>query len=328
MRGVPFTVCSPAPTVEALVAAGGHGRGPPPDVERGGWPRVQVVDRRDEPPGAGLLTEELADALRTRRRARGVRAQPARPLPPPCLRACRHLSALGPQADERPRCAPSAARPSCSVLRARASTRVREELAALVPGARVVDVDAATAEVPDADILVGTEAVLHRARVRRRRPRLVAYLDLDQELLAPRYRAARAGALARDPRRAAARGRARARDACCCSRPACPTTWSCRRSCAAEPALVAAAERETARTLGYPPFGALAELSGDDDALAAAVDALVRASSAVQVFGPTDGRALVHAADWDALADALAARGRAPAARSAASAPSSTRPRV
>src|SRR5205823_4780511 len=75
------------------------------------------------------------------------------------------------------------------VLRA-GVTRVREELEALVSGARVVEVDAATAEVPDADIIVGTEAVLHRAAVRRRRPALVAYLDLDQELLAPRYRAA------------------------------------------------------------------------------------------------------------------------------------------
>ena len=60
----------------------------------------------------------------------------------------------------------------------------------MVPSARVVDVDTATGEVPDADILIGTEAVLHRAAVRRRRPALVAYLDLDQELLAPRYRAA------------------------------------------------------------------------------------------------------------------------------------------
>ena len=39
------------------------------------------------------------------------------------------------------------------------------------------------------DIVVGTEAVLHRPEIRRRRPTLVAYLDLDQELLAPRYRA-------------------------------------------------------------------------------------------------------------------------------------------
>ena len=75
------------------------------------------------------------------------------------------------------------------LLRA-ASRAQREELAALFPRLRVLDVDAATAEVGDADILIGTEAVLHRPEIRRRRPTLVAFLDLDQELLAPRYRAA------------------------------------------------------------------------------------------------------------------------------------------
>ena len=70
-----------------------------------------------------------------------------------------------------------------------------------------------------------------------------------------------------------------------------------------DPAPVAAAEIEYRRTLAYPPFGALAELAGADDALAATIDAL--RAGATQVFGPTDGRALVHAVDWDALAEAL-----------------------
>src|SRR4029077_16097277 len=50
--GVPFTVCSPAPPVEALVTVPGDTtaavEAPSPDVEIGGWPRVQVVDRREE----------------------------------------------------------------------------------------------------------------------------------------------------------------------------------------------------------------------------------------------------------------------------------------
>src|SRR4029077_14841912 len=75
------------------------------------------------------------------------------------------------------------------VLRA-GVTRVREELAALFPRLRVVDVDADTAEVVEGDIEIGTEAVLHRPALRRRRPTLVAFLDLEQELLAPRYGAA------------------------------------------------------------------------------------------------------------------------------------------
>jgi primosomal protein N' (replication factor Y) len=77
--------------------------------------------------------------------------------------------------------------------------KVRDDLAALVPRASVVAVDAATgddAALRTADVLVGTEAVLHRAMSlavgagNRGRPGVVAFLELDQELLAPRARAA------------------------------------------------------------------------------------------------------------------------------------------
>src|SRR6185437_12117094 len=53
-------VLTPAPTVDAVVAVGAHVVGPPPHA----WPRVQVVDQRDEEPGHGLLSAALADALR------------------------------------------------------------------------------------------------------------------------------------------------------------------------------------------------------------------------------------------------------------------------
>src|SRR6185436_12260005 len=72
-------------------------------------------------------------------------------------------------------------------------TRVREELAALLPGTAVVEVDASTTDIADlggGGVLVGTEAVLQRVEVRRQRPVLVAFLDFDQELLAARSRAA------------------------------------------------------------------------------------------------------------------------------------------
>ena len=77
-----------------------------------------------------------------------------------------------------------------------------------------------------------------------------------------------------------------------------------------EPAVVTESEIEYRRTLAYPPFGALAELAGTDDALIATIDALLQANdvqaNGVQVFGPSDGRALVHGPGWDALAAALA----------------------
>src|SRR5262249_24550385 len=68
--------------------------------------------------------------------------------------------------------------------------RVRDDLAALLPRTEVVEVDASTGDdLPDVPVYVGTEAVLHRLPPG---PKLglVAFLDFDQELLAPRYRAA------------------------------------------------------------------------------------------------------------------------------------------
>ena len=82
--------------------------------------------------------------------------------------------------------------------------------------------------MPDAPVLIGTEAVLHRVR----RAAAVAFLDIDLHLLAPRFSATeetlalfvRAGPAGRWPRDA---GRAWAR---CWCRPGCPTTRCSRRS--------------------------------------------------------------------------------------------------
>ena len=52
---------TPAPTVDVLVAL--DERTAPPDA-RVPWPRVEVVDTRDEQPGQALLTAVLADELR------------------------------------------------------------------------------------------------------------------------------------------------------------------------------------------------------------------------------------------------------------------------
>jgi primosomal protein N' (replication factor Y) len=187
------------------------------------------------------------------------------------------------------------------VLRA-GVTRIKEELAALLPSTRVADVDAKTDAVPDADIVIGTEAVLHRTAIRRRRPALVAYLDLDQELLAPRYRASAQAhwLVTRGAQLLAARPRSETR---LLVQTRMPEHTVVQAIAQGDPQRVADAEAEYRRMLGYPPFGALAELSGDAGPLTVAIDALQLLG--VQVFGPTDGRALVHAPDWDTLADAL-----------------------
>jgi primosomal protein N' (replication factor Y) len=187
-----------------------------------------------------------------------------------------------------------------NVLRAGVS-RLREEMQALLPGATVADVDAATASLPETDIVIGTEAALHRGSIRRRRPALVAYLDLDQELLAPRYRAAAQAHWLVTRGAQLLAGRARA-ESLLVVQTRIPDHVVVRAIVEGAPALVTEAEREYRATLGYPPFGALAELTGDDDALGATIDALQVLGT--QVFGPANGRALVHAPDWDILADA------------------------
>jgi len=306
--GASFAICSPAPTTEAIVAAGTVVETPAPDVERGGWPRVEVVDRREEPPGAGLLTEPLAVALRN---AKGfvvcVLNRRGRFRLLVCA-ACQHLIRVTAN-ETRPLVCPECGAAKLRVLRSGVA-RVGEELAALLPGKRVVDVDADTAAIPDADIAIGTEAVLHRFDVRRRRPVLVAYLDLDQELLAPRYRAATQAhwLVTRGAQLLAGRPRnetllllqTRLADH--------PVVTAL---ATARPDLVAASEVEYRRALGYPPFGALAEFTGEEKPLDVAVE-IVR-EHRVAVFGPADGRALVNASDPELLADALALA--APAAR-------------
>jgi primosomal protein N' (replication factor Y) len=293
--GVPFAICSPAPTVEA----GPVTRAPARDVEISGWPRVQVIDRREDPPGSGLLSSALADALRT---TEGLAVCVLNRRGKFKLLVCTngHLVRWD-HNDEKPLVCPDCGVPKLKTLRAGVK-RVREELEALVPGTRVVDFAAETDAVPDADILIGTEAVLHRAAVRRRRPALVAYLDLDQELLAPRYRAASQAhwLVTRGAQLLAGRPRAETR---LLLQTRMPDHVVVRALVDADPALVTASETEYRQTLGYPPFGGLAELSGQDEPLVVALDA-VRVLG-VQVFGPNDGKALVHAPDWNALADAL-----------------------
>jgi primosomal protein N' (replication factor Y) len=306
--GVPWSVVSPAPTVEALAVDGVVVDAPAADVEVRGWPRVLVDDRREAPPGAGLFTDALAGALRE---ATGVAVCVLNRRGGFRLLACDACHALSrwDRAAERPLVCDECGATRLRVLRA-GVTRVREELAALFPNRRVVDVDAATAEVGEADIVIGTEAALHRPELRRRRPTLVAFLDFDPELLAPRFRAAaQAHWLAtRGAQLLAGRPREETHLLVQTRQPDHEVVRALVRG---KPDLVAEAEVARRRALEFPPYGALAELSGDDAAVLAASAAL-RGMLAVRVVGPSDGTALVVAPDADELADALAV-GRAAA---------------
>jgi primosomal protein N' (replication factor Y) len=172
-----------------------------------------------------------------------------------------------------------------------------------LPRANVAEVGGA-AEVPaDAEVLVGTEAVLHRAPPR---PplRLCAFLEFDQELLAPRYRAAEQALvlLARAARLVGPRsgpGRVLVQTRV-------PEHEVLAAARQADPAIAATPERHRRAELGFPPFGGLAEVSGDGEAVALACTQL-REHREVTVLGPSAGpaRALVRAPTAAALCDAL-----------------------
>jgi primosomal protein N' (replication factor Y) len=178
-------------------------------------------------------------------------------------------------------------------------TRVRDEIEALlrepvdeVTGARPAGSGPATR------VVVGTEATLHQID----RADVVAFLDADQELLAPRYRAAEQalGLLARAARVVgdkAGGGRVVVQTFV-------PRHEVVQAALHADPARAATAERERRELLRFPPVTAMAEVSGA--AAPAFVDAL-GAPLGVEVLGPSDGRWLLRAPDHGVLCDALAA---------------------
>jgi primosomal protein N' (replication factor Y) (superfamily II helicase) len=321
---------SPAPTLEAIAAAGLPAH-PRRSFERAAWPRLDVVDLRDEPPGRGVfsdaLTHSLQAALEHGARAVCVLNRKGRARPLICgscgrVAECEVCGAAVAEADTGFACARcGAARPRiclhCHSTRFSARlpgiTRVRDHAAALLPRALVAEVEAATAGAPDADVLVGTEAVLHRASDGSRPVEVVAFLEFDQELLATRYRAAeqalwlvvRAARIVGDRRgtgHVLVQTRVPEHDVIAAAR-------------VADVTIEADAELARRRLLKFPPFGALAEVSGAADAVDVACAAL-RAMDGLRVLGPTvrgqSARGLVQAPSTDVLCDALAGIDLAP----------------
>ncbi len=319
--GATCIVTSPCPTQEAL--AWGELHCPSAIRERAGWPVVEVVDRRDEDPRrAGLLSPALTRLVRGDERVLCILNRTGRAKLLACD-ACRELArcttceAAVTQPDAVlvcGRCGTS--RPvvcqACGATRfrnARAGvSRVREELEALV-GEPVSELTASTdSDQPLARVVVGTEAVLQRIG----RADAVAFLDLDQELLAPRYRAAeqalalvaRAARVVGSTRRSGPRAGGRL-----LLQTRLPEHEVVRAALHADPGIVAAAEHERRQLLRFPPYAALAEVSGV--AGAAYMEALGRPPG-LQVAGLTDGRWLVRADDHATLCDALATVKRPP----------------
>jgi primosomal protein N' (replication factor Y) len=150
--------------------------------------------------------------------------------------------------------------------------------------------------LPNCDVLIGTEAVLHRAG----RADVVAFLDLDAELLAPRYRAAEQAMalLARAARLVGGRsggGRLLVQTFL-------PKHEVLQAVLHADPSRVAKVELSRRELLGLPPFAALAAISGSGATEFATATGL-ESSSAGDVV-------LLRAPTWDQLGSALAATPR------------------
>jgi primosomal protein N' (replication factor Y) len=329
--GVPCVLVSPCPSLESLARA--PLLAPARTEERAGWPVVDVADRRREPPGAGLYSPRLVAAVREAEPGARVvcvlnRKGRARLL---ACAACGELARCevcqGPVAQPAEgglRCGRCGAeRPvvctACGATRLRTLrpgvTRVREELE-LLAGRPVAELtgEQPAGPPPDAPVLVGTEAVLHRVAG----ARVVAFLDFDQELMAPRYRAAEEalGLLARAARLVGGRDRGGR----IVVQTRLPGHEAVDAALHADPGRLAVAESARRAALRFPPETALAVVSGAGAAaFVAGLDRVSRsegrsAPGAVEVLGPAGDRWLVRAPDHRRLCDTLAAV-RRPAGR-------------
>ncbi len=313
--GVSVLLTTPCPTVAGVDAVGGQLAGLPVDERRAGWPIVELIDRSDEEPWrTSLLSSALIRRLRGDQRVVCVHNTTGRARILAC-RTCRSLvrctrceAAIKLNDDGRlvcPRC--GADRPAvCQVCGGSGFanlrpgvTRLREELEAAA-GRPVVAVTGSDNSPPEpAEIYVGTEAVLHRVD----RADIVAFLDFDRELLAPRYRASEQ-AMALLTKAARLLG-PRERGGRLLIQTFTPHHEVIHAALLADPARLLDGERQRRELLGLPPSRALARVSGPGSDEVA--DQLRTGETSV---GGGSGDYLVAAPTWHELGTALIAVGR------------------
>ena len=316
--GCPAVLTSPVPSLEALRT--GRLLSPDRESERAGWPLVEVIDRRDDDPvKGGLFAEALPSRLpragpvvcvlnrtgRSRLLACGACGELVRTADGRAAMMITEgvlVSADG--GEERPAVCLECGSTVLRNLRAGVA-RAREELEALL-GEPVGEVTAAT---PPADpgagprVVIGTDAVLYRASS----AAAVAFLDFDQELLAPRQRAAEQ-ALALLARAARVLGGRSARGRLIVQTRQ-PDHIVLAAARGADPSVVAVAERDRRRLLGIPPYGAQAQIAGPGaEALIAALDP----TAAIEVRGPRQNRYLLRSPEQATLLNALSTTNRPP----------------
>ncbi len=269
--GAPVLLVSPCPTLTAI--EWGRVTRPPHERERAGWPIVDVIDRTDEEPWQrSLLTSKLIEHLRdvdrtvvcvlnTTGRARLLACRSCKE-----LARCERCDAAVALDDQQrlvcPRC--RLERPSVC-LRCGGSafanlrpgvTRLREELEAAAGRPTTLVTGSGPERPHPAGVYVGTEAVLHRVEA----ADTVAFLDVDRELLAPRYRATEQ-AMALLVRAARLTG-PRQRGGRLLLQTFMPQHPVIQAALMSDPGRLVADERGRRLMLGLPPFRALAEVSG------------------------------------------------------------------
>lgn len=338
--GIACVLVSPAPSLRALHMVSGVVASLDRQTEMGHWPHIEVVDRRlDERWSTSMLSSELIAQLRDHSRrivcVLNVKGR-ARLL---ACGSCRELvrcdiceAAMTLSSDKQLECQRCAnTRPAvCSkcgsgklaVLKAGIS-RLREELAAAASRRveDVVEVSSGSVGGKDQEIdqtkmlFVGTEAALHRVR----EVDTVIFLDIDQELCAPRYRAAEitlslvvhAARLVSRSKREQPINSVKRFDG---------NGLVLIQTMLADHALLRGLvahdlgefvdqEMSSRKLMMLPPFGALAQVSGTGvDHIAT----LLRNDLLLQVSAPLKDTMLVKAQDWETLANSLATSFGAP----------------
>ncbi len=308
---VPVTMTSPVPSLESMA------RSPlvVPDraEERAGWAPLVVVDRRDDDVGrSGLYSPSIVPHLRSDAPVVCVLNRVGRAQLLAC-RVCRSLLRCeqcdGPMAQhvegvlrcrrcetDRPVVCQACGGTTVALLR-QGVTRAREELEALV-GEPVSEIGE---HRPATRVSIGTEAALHRVRT----AGVVVFLEFDQELFAPRYRAAEQalGLLARASRVVGGRlgtvvVQTRA-----------PEHEVIRAALHADPSIVADADAVRRRLTRFPPAVTMAVVGGQ------AAPGFMQAFGAplgVDVMARGDDEWILVADDRKVLLDALAATPRPP----------------
>ncbi|NQV96754.1 MAG: hypothetical protein HQ486_03065 [Acidimicrobiaceae bacterium] len=319
--GALCVLLSPTPSQVARNWAGSRVVDLPATQPQYSWPKIDILDRnQDEKWSTSLISSELISELRdttrrvvcvynTKGRARLIACGSCR-----TIFRCEQCDAAVTQRDrttlECPRCAltrpvvcQSCGSSSCALLKPGVS-RLREELQAAanrdveeVTSGTTADSTPGSREVNQRlDVFIGTEAVLHRVQS----ADTVVFLDIDAELLAPRYRASElvatlivhaarlVGSSTKDPR--------------ILIQTHTPDNELLTGLSTGNLDAYSASEQLRRRLLKFPPFGALAEVTG------AGTQAFLESlgsSLLVQTVVKDATHGLVRAQSWQELSEIL-----------------------